>query len=270
MKQPWHTSMLTGQMWVLELLAWHPECICTHLGVHSHVFYAIIDELHALGYTDSKFVTLEEQLAIFLYCSVTSLTVRHLGEWLQRSNDTITLRNLLPFLKIWYPSSYFKKMVNILSSPPFYTNHMILPNADNPVIPEIWQNPKFWLYFQGALGAIDGSHINFNFAAPASLWDIYQNRKGFISQNCFFACKFGLQFCYALTGWEGSITDAHLWHNSIDNDFVAPDGKYYLENASFPACEEVLLPYWGVCYHLSEWGCDNVQYDFIIEGRIID
>ena len=57
MKQPWHTSMLTGQMWVLELLAGHPEHSRTQLGVHSHVFYAIIDELHALGYTDSKFVT---------------------------------------------------------------------------------------------------------------------------------------------------------------------------------------------------------------------
>ena len=80
LKQPWHTSMLTGQIWVIELLAGHPECICTKLGVHKHVFYAIIDELHELGHTDSKFVTLEEQLAIFLYCSVTGLTVRHLGE----------------------------------------------------------------------------------------------------------------------------------------------------------------------------------------------
>ena len=72
--------MLTGQMWVIKFLAGHPECIHTELGVHKHVFYAIIDDLHELGHTDSKFVTLEEQLAIFLYCSVTGLTVRHLGE----------------------------------------------------------------------------------------------------------------------------------------------------------------------------------------------
>ena len=65
--------------------------IHTELGVYHHVFYAIIDELHELGHSDSKFVTLEEQLAIFLYCYVTGLTVRHLGEWFQRSNDTITL-----------------------------------------------------------------------------------------------------------------------------------------------------------------------------------
>ena len=63
LKQPWHTSMLTGQMWVIELLGGHPEHIRTELGVHKHVFYAIIDELRELGHTDSKFVTLEEQLA---------------------------------------------------------------------------------------------------------------------------------------------------------------------------------------------------------------
>ena len=83
--------MLTGQMWVIELLAGHLEHIHTELGVHKHVFYAIIDELHELGHTDSKFVTLEEQLAIFLYCSVTGLTVRHLGEQFQRANDSITM-----------------------------------------------------------------------------------------------------------------------------------------------------------------------------------
>lgn len=89
-KEPWHTSALTGQMWVLELLAEHPECIRTELGVHRHVFYALINPLREKGHTDSKYVTLEEQLAIFLYCSVTGLTVRHLGERFQRSNDTIT------------------------------------------------------------------------------------------------------------------------------------------------------------------------------------
>ena len=36
------------------------------LGVHQHVFYVLIEELHELGYTNSKYVTLEEQLNIFL------------------------------------------------------------------------------------------------------------------------------------------------------------------------------------------------------------
>ena len=90
LKEPWHTSMFTGQMWILELWAGHPEHICTELGVHQHVFYALIEELCELGCTNSKYVTLEEQLTIFLYCLVTGLTIKDLGERFQRSNDTIT------------------------------------------------------------------------------------------------------------------------------------------------------------------------------------
>ena len=135
---------------------------------------------------------------------------------------------------------------------------MKLPNANDPIPSEIQQNPKFWPYFKDALGAIDGSHINF--AAPASLRDIYRNRKGFISQNCLFACLFSLQFCYALTGWEGSATDAQLWNDTINDDLVVPEGKYYLADAGFGACDQLLLPYQGVCYHLAEWGRANVRY----------
>jgi hypothetical protein len=89
-KQPYHTSILRGQDWVQELLLGHPERIRTELGVHKHVFLALIDELQAIGHTCSKFVTLEEQLAIFLYASVTGLSIRHLGERFQRSNETIS------------------------------------------------------------------------------------------------------------------------------------------------------------------------------------
>ena len=149
-------------------------------------------------------------------------------------------------------------MVNIFSSPPFYTNHVRLPNANDPVPPEIQQNPKFWPYFKDALGAIDGSHINF--APPASLCDVYWNRKGFISQNCLFACLFSLQFCYALTGWEGGATDAWVWNDAINHDFVGPEGKYYLADVGYPTCNQLLVPYWSVRYHLAEWGRANVQY----------
>ncbi|KIO14450.1 hypothetical protein M404DRAFT_90975, partial [Pisolithus tinctorius Marx 270] len=59
------------------------------------------------GHKNSKFVTLEEQLTIFLYTCVTGLTIRHVGERFQRSNDTI--------------SRYFKKLLFIFSDPPFYS-----------------------------------------------------------------------------------------------------------------------------------------------------
>jgi hypothetical protein len=89
-KEPYHTSILTGEGWVLELIAGHPERIRCELGMHQHVFVELISELREMGHTNSKYVSLEEQLAIFLYASVTGLTVRHLGERFQRSNETIS------------------------------------------------------------------------------------------------------------------------------------------------------------------------------------
>jgi len=89
-KVPYHTSIFTGLDWVNELINGHPECIHTELGVHLHVFNALIATLQKMGYSDLKYVMLKEQLAIFLYGSVTSLTIWHIGEWFQRSNDTIS------------------------------------------------------------------------------------------------------------------------------------------------------------------------------------
>jgi hypothetical protein len=37
-RYPYHTSVLTGEGWVLELLAGHPRRIRTELGVNHHVF----------------------------------------------------------------------------------------------------------------------------------------------------------------------------------------------------------------------------------------
>jgi len=90
-REPYRTSILTGEGWVMELLSGHPECIHCELGVHHHVFEALILDLREMGYDNSRCgVSLEEQLAIFLYACVTGLTIRHLGERFQRSNETIS------------------------------------------------------------------------------------------------------------------------------------------------------------------------------------
>jgi hypothetical protein len=73
--EPYHTSTLTGQEWVIKLIVGHPERICCGLGVHVHVFEGLVNELCALGHTDSCHVSLEEQVAIFLYSCVTGLTI---------------------------------------------------------------------------------------------------------------------------------------------------------------------------------------------------
>jgi hypothetical protein len=80
-KQEYHTSKLTGAEWVEELIYGHPDRIWTELGMNVHVFLILVEELRSLCHLeDGRHVTLQEQVAIFLYMSVTGLSVRHIGE----------------------------------------------------------------------------------------------------------------------------------------------------------------------------------------------
>jgi len=74
-KQPYHTSVLTGEAWVKELIYGHPNQIWTELGMHLHAFTALKLELCLCGLADSQYVTLWEQIAIFLYMCVTGLSI---------------------------------------------------------------------------------------------------------------------------------------------------------------------------------------------------
>lgn len=87
-KIPYYDSVLTGAGWVSELLNGHPERIRKELGVHKHVFHALIAALQGAGHVSSKSVTLEEQLAIFLYTCVTGLSIGHVCERFQRAIGT--------------------------------------------------------------------------------------------------------------------------------------------------------------------------------------
>lgn len=89
-KEPYHMSVLTGEGWLLELMAEHPERIHCELGVRLHVFTKLLAQLRRLGHTNTRAVSLEEQVAIFLYTCITGLTTRHVGERFQRSTSTIS------------------------------------------------------------------------------------------------------------------------------------------------------------------------------------
>ena len=127
-KQPYHTSLLSGEGWVQELLEGHPKRIQCELGVTKDVFKQLIHELKTMGHTRSRYVSLEEQLAIFLYTSVTGLTTRHVGERFQRSNATVSKWVLYFILElhiyiIWGISNGWSKF--------FHLNHFIQSTSAN-------------------------------------------------------------------------------------------------------------------------------------------
>jgi len=124
-------------------------------------------------------------------------------------------------------------MLFIFSSHPFYTKYVCLPSIDDPVLPKIYDNPKFWPYFKDIIGAINGSHIH----------SVSPLNEQSASQNCLFTCSFDLKFVFAYTGWEGSVTDAQVYEGALLNGLDILKGKYYLADAEFLSCEQLLIPY---------------------------
>ena len=89
-----------------------------------------------------------------------------------------------------------------------------------------------------------------------------RNRKGYLSQNCLFACDFEFNFIYSLCGWDGSVADATMWRDAVSNDIEMPADWYFLGDSGFPSCDALLVPYRGVCYHLREWREGQIGYVF--------
>jgi hypothetical protein len=141
-------------------------------------------------------------------------------------------------------------MLTFFSSPPFHTRYLKLPDPD-VVPPEILKNSLWFPYFGHVIGALDGTHIKCK--PPQHDREASRNRKGFLSQNCLMACSFDFQFVYVLSGWEGAAADAVLYYSARHMDFHILDGRCYLVDAGFPLCDQLLVPYRGVRYHLNEW-----------------
>ncbi|GJF00606.1 DDE superfamily endonuclease [Phanerochaete sordida] len=63
-----------------------------------------------------------------------------------------------------------------------------------------------------------------------------------------------MQFCYVLSGWEGSASDNLIFESALTTSLKIPDKYFFLADAGFPSCKTLLVPYRGVRYHLREWG----------------
>ncbi|KAJ7831586.1 hypothetical protein B0H14DRAFT_3713250 [Mycena olivaceomarginata] len=54
---------------------------------------------------------------------------------------------------------YFCLILDTVSAPEFYTKWVKLPNVDDPVLPEIANNPKWFPYFKDAISAARVSEL---------------------------------------------------------------------------------------------------------------
>lgn len=115
-KKPMHTSILMGQGWVdellngiyfldtfpmtginynftiwLDLLLGHPLRFRRAMGMHRHVFCKLVRELETRTWLcPTRWVSSEEQLAIFLRIARTGQGNAEMQERFQRSGDTVS------------------------------------------------------------------------------------------------------------------------------------------------------------------------------------
>ncbi|KAJ7019127.1 hypothetical protein C8F04DRAFT_893279, partial [Mycena alexandri] len=65
---PRHTSVLTGQDWIDEIINGHPECCLDQLGMYPAAFLLLCWEFEMNGgLGDSRQITKTEQMAIYVY-----------------------------------------------------------------------------------------------------------------------------------------------------------------------------------------------------------
>lgn len=243
-KRQRHISLFSGERWVAELLEGHPRRMRSQLGIHAHVFLRLVIELDL---RDSKFVGRHEQLAIFLFICHQGQSGNHACERFQRSGDTI--------------SKYFYKVLNLVVSPTFYQRYVSLPKGNEATPREITSNAKYRDFFQDCIGAIDGTKIAVK--PPSAEAAAYRDYKTGISQNVLAVCSFDMRFLYVMSGWEGTAADAALWAEARRIDLEIPQGKYFLADAGFGACDSLLVPFPGERYHLREWYAGSRYADII-------
>jgi hypothetical protein len=74
---------------------------------------------------------------------------------------------------------------------------------------------RFWPYFKGAIGAIDGSHVPM--IVPVDEVVNHTNRCGYTSQNVLAICGFDMRFTFVVTGWSGFAHDTRILNHASAN-----------------------------------------------------
>jgi hypothetical protein len=90
--EPYHNSALTGEAYVQELLnSSNPHRFEDIVGVPRSIFLKMLEILaNVTEFKDSRDVSMEEQLVIFLYFGRTNADFRHIADRFNRSTDTIS------------------------------------------------------------------------------------------------------------------------------------------------------------------------------------
>jgi hypothetical protein len=152
--------------------------------------------------------------------------------------------------------------MDALTSHNIYSALVDFPTDDFSIPQRILSSNSFTPYFDGCIGALDGTHVPIH--VPEAKHAAFRNRKGVLSQNVLAVCTFDMQFLYVLAGWEGSASDSRVFEDALRKGFTIPKDRYYLADVGYANCDALLVPYRGVRYHLREWGMSHQRCVYLI------
>ncbi|XBI75383.1 hypothetical protein VPH35_068760 [Triticum aestivum] len=160
------------------------------------------------GLVDSVYVAVEEKVAMFLLVVGHGLKMRLLRGTYKRSLETI--------------STHFSEVLRAILS--MHGEFIKLPDA-NVQPPDDYK----WKWFGGALGALDGCHVDVSVPVPSQ--GRYRNRKQAVSTNMLGVVDWNMKFLYVLPGREGSASDSRVLRDSMRTNrqdaFVVPNGMAF-------------------------------------------
>ncbi|XP_076938002.1 uncharacterized protein LOC143605954 [Bidens hawaiensis] len=239
-RTPCHTSDRTGNMFINEMLNGHPRRCYEIFRLDVLVFRLLcVDLFTRYGLTQTRNISIEESVGIFLLSLAHGCTNRFVQESFNHSGET-------------FHRHFYKVLVFVLKM----SAEIIKPatNYNDDVPAHILNNPRYYPMFEDCIGAIDGIHVR----ASVRLNDQPKNigRKGYATQNIMAACDFNMCFTFVWAGWEGTAHDTRIFNEALqipNLKFPHPMGeKYYVVDAGYPNTKGYLAPYKGanIRYHI--------------------
>ncbi|WVZ99640.1 hypothetical protein U9M48_044906 [Paspalum notatum var. saurae] len=234
-KESIHTSSLIGAKKVREILEGHESWCKSEFRMEPAIFKATANFhrrenlLH-----DTRGVTIEEQLGMFMYMISHNASNQMLQKAFQHSGETI-----------------HRKIFKVFDIVPTLTQRFVKLPRSVQTHTKIATDSRFMPFFQNCIGAIDGTHIPITIAEDRA--PPYRNRKRALSHNVIVVCDFDLNFTFVSCGWEGLASDAGVLRSAISKGFSVPEGKFYLVDGGYANTPSFIAPYRGVRYHLNQF-----------------